>query len=939
MAINLRSHYYTPNGVFGEHIFACQINMFMNEYGKTDILNIENDYWTADSVNNSHIVGRNFRSTSSIDGFIGDVIYSNYAYDVQLDYATSTYPIPPGCPSAVEASESKDYIDCVEDCEDTFLRFVQSRVDQCVSDDCTHDPFCADVCPIDQFMDEDNDFACTDCLDGCPSCRNAITCDRCDDIRCAGCSTYYDICDGGCKDNAFRDDVNEICVCEYEFDETTHNCCLENCVRCSDPLAPCDECAEFYFGDYCETLCYTGQGVYIHGSPGICSCLAGWSGVACNTPCMEACYMCSQTDAELCTECPGNYQGDRCDHCIPNWDLDFGCEQCLPQYFHESAENRGCQLFVTNGTVVMPDQLDYECFEFYSQAPLPAPRGECVKNVCYGGCRDCTTSADYRDCMSCKTDEGWADPDELEKTDRQQRTCTFGCPSGYQTVTADPLECAPNPIKPLSSPQASYDFNFPSVSYTNTGYVSEVDIAVCTDGFSGLPAKNRGLCLNGSGNGVIFIEKYLLNPSFTVDIWFLLRERDGDSVCSLMHKRDLMDLRVTYGDDELDNEMGTVIGTEGSRTTHESSTRGVLTNIYQRLIYSFACIDGKQTDAKYYIDGGIVKYETLDDRIILDDITNTAYVGGKYAADSATGCSELINKCNGCIYDFVMTQVAYVPETMDRVEPGVEPTFWEVEIDQWVDDDEQVQQCDASCIYGCVDGAVCLIEEEDECQFCYLCHDRECIECHEYPICDVCEPSISLEDGEGGCVCIQGYGRKDKADKCVQCHFSCDTCSGPDENDCMSCREGNMLTGPAPAQCKCNNKTYPNTTVNNCVKCHTSCFNCIGSLATQCTECTESAVLKGDPPNKCVCEDGFYMPAGSDECFPCHATCFNCTGPLETECYECHHGAYLTINNECFCYEGPVHEFTTGTDASACEITECSPNCSGCDDYPWRCDG
>ena len=91
-----------------------------------------------------------------------------------------------------------------------------------------------------------------------------------------------------------------------------------------------------------------------------------------------------------------------------------------------------------------------------------------------------------------------------------------------------------------------------------------------------------------------------------------------------------MDLRVTYGDDELDNEMRTVIVTEGSRTVHQASVKGVLTNIYQRLIYSY--IDGRTTDAKYYIDGGIVKYETLEDRIILDDITNTTYVGGKYAA-------------------------------------------------------------------------------------------------------------------------------------------------------------------------------------------------------------------------------------------------------------------------------------------------------------------
>ena len=69
--------------------------------------------------------------------------------------------------------------------------------------------------------------------------------------------------------------------------------------------------------------------------------------------------------------------------------------------------------------MIFPDLLDYECFEFYAQAPLPAPRGECVKNECFGGCKDCTTNVDYRDCMACKTDQGWADPDELEKTDGQ----------------------------------------------------------------------------------------------------------------------------------------------------------------------------------------------------------------------------------------------------------------------------------------------------------------------------------------------------------------------------------------------------------------------------------------------------------------------------------------------------------------------------------------
>ena len=54
--------------------------------------------------------------------------------------------------------------------------------------------------------------------------------------------------------------------------------------------------------------------------------------------------------------------------------------------------------------------------------------------------------------MACKTDEGWVDPDDSEKADGQQRLFTFGCPSGYVTVSTNPLECDPDPVEPLSSP-------------------------------------------------------------------------------------------------------------------------------------------------------------------------------------------------------------------------------------------------------------------------------------------------------------------------------------------------------------------------------------------------------------------------------------------------------------------------------------------------------
>jgi len=90
--------------------------MFMNEYGNTDHLDVENDYWFEDRVAYSHMVARDYDNTDSFEGFIGDLVFGNYAYEGE-NYVTSTYPGT--CPTAVEASESKDYVACVDNCKRT----------------------------------------------------------------------------------------------------------------------------------------------------------------------------------------------------------------------------------------------------------------------------------------------------------------------------------------------------------------------------------------------------------------------------------------------------------------------------------------------------------------------------------------------------------------------------------------------------------------------------------------------------------------------------------------------------------------------------------------------------------------------------------------------------------------------------------------------------
>lgn len=75
-----------------------------------------------------------------------------------------------------------------------------------------------------------------------------------------------------------------------------------------------------------------------------------------------------------------------------------------------------------------------------------------------------------------------------------------------------------------------------------------------------------------------------------------------------------------------------------------------------------------------------MKYETFEDRIVISNPDTSAYIGGHYESDDKEGSPIMSNKCYGCVYDFVLKQAEYTP-SMNRVELGKEPEFWDVQID------------------------------------------------------------------------------------------------------------------------------------------------------------------------------------------------------------------------------------------------------------------
>lgn len=249
-----------------------------------------------------------------------------------------------------------------------------------------------------------------------------------------------------------------------------------------------------------------------------------------------------------------------------------------------------------------------------------------------------------------------------------------------------------------------------------------------TDGNSGNPQKNRGICLDGVMDGVVVISNIMLRPTTTADIWFFSWPEDEGTTCTLCDKDTVLDFGINFGS----LPGNTMVTTMASHSSTGPIVQSSYVNFetWHNLVYSYQDEGGKDTEAKYFIDGAMVRSETFEGQLILDNTSHRAYLGAFYDGHSfQTGLAQYINKCNACFYDFLVTQTTYTPggPTDRTTDPDSLPEFWDVPVDQYVDENGIAQDCHPNCTSGCVDGNDCdAIDCEGDNQYCYLCHDREC---------------------------------------------------------------------------------------------------------------------------------------------------------------------------------------------------------------------
>lgn len=215
------------------------------------------------------------------------------------------------------------------------------------------------------------------------------------------------------------------------------------------------------------------------------------------------------------------------------------------------------------------------------------------------------------------------------------------------------------------------------------------------------------------------------------------------------------------------------------------------------------------------------------------------------------------------------------------------------------------------------------------------------------------------------CICLFGYPGH-RTNGCLPCSEPCQTCIGPDLNDCLECippyrreneknkagnciLESNLLLNSghicdktcafcafsqcvdcyspfasiSDGKCQCNRGFFPDPTVLHCSSCPSSCQSCLSAL--NCTSCQAFFALQSG-----VCRS--LYPARRLQ--SCHQTCATCYNGLVSGCSTCASDASL-ISGFCLCnakfFPNPHHGSCSPCDENCLTCSGAGANqCLGC---------
>ena len=111
--------------------------------------------------------------------------------------------------------------------------------------------------------------------------------------------------------------------------------------------------------------------------------------------------------------------------------------------------------------------------------------------------------------------------------------------------------------------------------------------------------------------------------------------------------------------------------------------------------------------------------------------------------------------------------------------------------------------------------------------------------------------------------CPLGTYNKAEDHRCLPCHASCHSCSGPSNNDCLSCPPGTRLHDYTCQSCSLQH--YYDAETSACQKCHHSCHTCSGPSVSECKSCSGQLHLEGNKICVPCCDDDEKYIDGVDD--------------------------------------------------------------------------
>ncbi|CAD8203896.1 unnamed protein product [Paramecium pentaurelia] len=174
------------------------------------------------------------------------------------------------------------------------------------------------------------------------------------------------------------------------------------------------------------------------------------------------------------------------------------------------------------------------------------------------------------------------------------------------------------------------------------------------------------------------------------------------------------------------------------------------------------------------------------------------------------------------------------------------------------------------------------------------------------------------------CECPTGYYEVGQL-QCSQCHFTCQNCYDKNQDNCITCSADlNRILMGNTCQCKSGTSDY-NGTQAMCDKCSYRCADCTQVDVNQCISCPEFSFRELGSNKSCSCPSNLIDIPTNPICQICHFTCSSCSGFKSTQCTQCSDLQQRQLNSlgECECKS---HYYEIGS--AECQI--CSKFCLDC---------